>query len=197
MDKKELLYIECINAQSLLCHFETIEEMLREDEIDILCICETWLDSSLESKYIHIPKFNVTRSDAGRGAGVCIYSRESLKIKVLDTGLDKIVNVEDVWLQVQHKKFSSFIVGCVYRHPKALVESFHYISNVFKNMCLNNKPIFILGDFNDNFFTKGNHLSKICKSLNLRQIVEKPTRITQHSSTLLDLIITNSVDMIM
>ena len=170
--------------------------MLHEGEIDILCICETWLDSSIDSKFIHIPNFNVNRCDAGRGAGVCIYSRDCLKIKLLETGLDKTDNVEDIWLQVQHKMFSSFIIGCVYRHPKALVESFSYLSNVFKDMCLKNKPVFILGDFNDNFLVKGNHLSKICKNLNLRQIIEKPTRITQHSRTLLDLIITNRVDMI-
>ena len=170
--------------------------MLLQDEIDILCICETWLDSLVDSKFIHIPNFNVTRCDAGRGAGVCIYSRDSLKIKVLDTGLGKVDNVEDVWLQVQHKNFSSFIIGCVYRHPKALVESFSYLSSIFRNMCLQKKPIFILGDFNDNFFANGNHMSKICKNLNLIQIIEKPTRITQQSRTLLDLIITNRVDMI-
>ena len=63
-------------------------------------------------------------------------------------------------------------------------------------MCLKNKALFILGDFNDDYLKTGNHLGKICKSLDLKQIIEKPTRITQHSRTLLDLIIANNVDMI-
>ena len=191
-----MLFIECINAQSLLCHFDVIEILLQERGIDILCICETWLDSSVDDKFIYIQNFNVIRCDAGRGAGVCIYFRDNLKIKVLDTGVDKIENVEEIWVQVQSKKFPSFIIGCIYRHPKALAASFSHLSDVFKIMLLKKKPVFILGDFNDNFFDKGNHINKVCKNLNLFQVIEKPTRITQHSSTLLDLIITNNISMI-
>ena len=196
MDKKELLYIECINAQSLLSHFDAIESLLYERDIDILCICEIWLKTSVDDKFIYIPNFNVVRCDAGRGGGVCIYYRDTLKIKVLDTGIDNIENVEEIWVQVQRKKFPSFILGCIYRHPKAVAASFSHLSDVFKNMLLKKKPIFIFGDFNDDYLNKGNHISKVCKNLNLWQVIEKPTRITQHSSTLLDLIITNNINMI-
>ena len=58
-DKKELLFIECINAQSLLCHFDVIEMLLHDRDIDILCICETWLEPSVDSKFIHIPNYIV------------------------------------------------------------------------------------------------------------------------------------------
>ena len=196
MDKKELLFIECINAQSLLCHFDAIETLLHDRDIDILCICETWLESSIDDKFLYIPNFNIVRCDAGRGAGVCVYYRDSLKIKILDTGIDKIENIEEIWIQVQRKKFPSFIIGCIYRHPKALAASFSHLSDVFKVMLLKKKPIFILGDFNDDCLNRGNHINKVCKILNLWQIIDKPTRITQHSSTLLDLIITNSINMI-
>ena len=54
---------------------------------------------------------------------MCIYVRDDLNISVIDTGIDKCDNVEDVWLKVQHKKFPSFIIGCVYRHPKAPVDT--------------------------------------------------------------------------
>ena len=57
------------------------------------------------------------------------------------------------------------------------------------------KPVFILGDLNDNLFTPDNKLSKIIKRQNLSQLIDKPTRITGHSSTLLDVIITNRADM--
>ena len=194
--KKELLIIKSVNTQSLLCHFDAIEFMLKEENIDILCICETWLDSLVDDKFIKISNFNVIRCDAGRGSGVCIYIRENLNFSLISPGLDKIEGVEDVWIQVQHKKFPSFIVGCVYRHPKALVSSFQYLADVFKNICLKNKPMFVLGDINDDLFVKGNNLSKIVKSLNLKQIITKPTRITRTSSTLLDIVITNKVEMV-
>ena len=153
-EKKELLIIKCLNAQSLLCHFDAIEFMLHQENIDILCICETWLDSSIDNKFIKISKFNVIRYDAGRGSGACIYIREDLNFSVIDTGVDKLEGVEDVWIQVQHRKFPSFITGCVYRHPKALVASFQYMSDVFRNICLKNMPVFILGDMNDDLLVK-------------------------------------------
>ena len=119
--------------------------MLHEQNIDILCICETWLDSSIDDKYIKISNFNVVRYDAGRGSGVCIYIRESLTFSPMDTGVDKFEGVEDVWIQVQLRKFPSFVIGCVYRHPKALVGSYAYLSNVFSNILLRKKASFYYG----------------------------------------------------
>lgn len=186
-----------MNAQSLLCHFDTIEYMLHNENIDILCICETWLDSSIDSKFVKISNFNIVRCDAGRGSGVCIYIREVFNYSILNHNIDKIVGVEDIWIQVQLRKFPSFIVGCVYRHPKALVTSFGYLSDVFRNMLLRKKPIFVMGDLNDDLLTRGNNLNRIIRNLNLKQVIDKPTRITQNSSTLLDVIITNNTEMIL
>ena len=113
--------------------------MLHEENIDILCICETWLDSSIENKYVKISNFNLVRCDAGRGSGVCIYIREIFNYSVISPGIDSFEGVEDIWIQIQLRKFPSFIVGCVYRHPKALVASFTYISDVFRNILLRKK----------------------------------------------------------
>ncbi len=57
------------------------------------------------------------------------------------------------------------------------------------------KEMFICGDFNCDMLTRYALSSKIkdlCFSLSLKQLIEEPTRITSHSSTLLDLILTNS-----
>ena len=91
--------------------------MLHQENIDILCICETWLDSSVDDKFIKISKFNVIRCDAGRGSGVCIYIKEDLNISVINTSVDKTEGIEDLWVQVQHRKFPSFIVGYTKRCP--------------------------------------------------------------------------------
>ena len=170
--------------------------MLHDDNIDVLCICETWLESELESNFIHIPNYNIYRYDTGRGGGVCIIIRDDFKVTKINTGIDRIDGVDDIWVQIQYRKFPSFIVGCIYRHPKALVMSFTYLSDVFKYVCLKNKPVVILGDFNDNILQRGNNMIKVIKNLNLTQIIEQPTRITACSSTLLDLLITNKTEFI-
>ena len=197
LNKKEPIVIKCLNAQSLLCHFDSIEHMIRDDNIDILCICETWLDSSIDDKFVKILNFNIVRCDAGRGSGVCIYIREDFNYSLISPGIENLAGVEDIWIQVQFKKFPSFIIGCVYRHPKALVASFDYLSDDFRNVLLRKKPIFVLGDFNDDLLTRGNNISKIIRNLNLKQVIDKPTRITRTSSTLLDVVITNNTEMIM
>ena len=115
---------------------------------------------------------------------------------MISLDIPRLAGVEDVWVTVQCRKLPAIIVGCVYRHPKALVTSFHYIEDVFKVICLRKKKVFILGDFNDDILDKRNKLSKIIRTNHLTQIVEVPTRTTSSSATLLDLIITNEPEVI-
>ena len=63
-------------------------------------------------------------------------------------------------------------------------------------MLLRNKPIFILGDFNDDIFKTGNKMVRIINNLKLEQLITVPTRITQNSESLIDLLITNKKSMI-
>ena len=117
-------------------------------------------------------------------------------MNVLTHRIERPENIEDIWITVQYKNFPSFIIGCVYRHPHALNSSFTYLSDVFSEMCLRNKPLLILGDFNDDQFVPNNKIGKITQSLHLKQLIIKATRITSTSSTLLDLAITNKLDFI-
>ena len=56
---------------------------------------------------------------------------------------------------------------------------------------------FICGDLNCNMLNKyalSSKMKDLCSSFSLKQLKEEATRITPHSSTLLDLIMTNSVN---
>ncbi len=92
--------------------------------------------------------------------------------------------------------FRYIIIDCVYRHPKGLAPAFDYIQEVFKVVCLRGKNVFILGDFNDDMLIKWNTISKIIRDNKLTQIIDKPTRTTSHSATILDLIITNKPEVV-
>ena len=99
--------------------------MLSNKNIDILCISESWLLPALDSSLAKIDGYYLYRCDGGRGGGVCIYVRETLKVTALTS--QEIVrppHIEDLWIVVQYKKFPSFIIGCVYRHPHAKIDSF-------------------------------------------------------------------------
>ena len=194
--KKDHLKVEHINAQSLIGNFNLIEAHILSEDIDIMCISESWLLPLTANRFIDIPGYTVYRCDAGMGGGVCVYVKEDFKVNVLTTTLDRPDNIEDIWMTVQYRNFPSFIIGCVYRHPHALNSSFNYLSDVFTTMCLRNKPLLILGDFNDDQFLPETKIGKITQSLHLTQLIRKATRITSTSSTLIDLAITNKSDFI-
>ena len=180
----------------MLCHKEELELLLEERKTDILCVSETWLYPSINDKFLNIPGYNIYREDYGRGGGVCIYVRTDLKVAELEGEQLKVDGVECKWLSVQHRYLPSVIIGCLYRHPKASAESFNFILDIFKNMLLRNKPIFVLGDFNDDILKAGNKMGKIINNLKLEQMISEPTRITQNSASLIDLLITNKSSMI-
>ena len=173
-----------------------MELLLEAQNIDILCICETWLYPGIRNDFINIPSYNLFREDIGRGGGVCVYVKDHLKVKEIKNCNERQEGVEQIWLSVQHRYLPSFIIGCLYRHPKASADSFNYILDAFKNILLRNKSIFMFGDFNDNLLNSGSKMIKLIKNLKLEQLVSTPTRITPNSATLIDLVITNNKDMI-
>ena len=191
-----MIKIEHINAQSVQGHIDEIRLMVHDRDIDILCISESWLLPVIHDNYINIPKYNVFRYDVGRGGGVCVYIRNCLKVSVINLSLPKVENVDILWLNVQSSKFPSFIIGTVYRHPHAHVNSFDYIEESFREIVIKNKPVFILGDINDDLLCRNAKLHAIFKNCSLNQLITKPTRITPTSSSLIDVLATNSVKMV-
>ncbi len=126
------------------------------------------------------------------GGGTCIYVKNVFKVTPLEISIDKPVGVEDVWLTVQSRKLPSIVIGCLYRHPKAPVETYDYIHDVFSLTCLTKKKFYVMGDFNDDVLMKNSNLNKILTATKLSQVIDKPTRTTDHSATLLDVIVTNN-----
>ncbi len=55
----------------------------------------------------------------------------------------------------------------------------------------------MLGDLNDDLLTNGSKLSTIISMNKLHQIIDKPTRVTPQSATILDVIGTNTRDTVM
>ena len=62
------------------------------------------------------------------------------------------------------------------------------------------KPLQITGDLNCNLLKPGCFkaaaLLDFCKSVNLLQLINEPTRVTETSSTLLDVIITSNINLV-
>ena len=189
--------IEHINAQSLLCNLDEIRLLVNERQPDILCVSETWLTKDVLDQHIALPDFNVYRRDKSRGGGVCIYVRNICTVTVINVNIDRIEGIEDLWLTVQYRKLPSMTIGCMYRHPHANSLTFDYILDVFNYIHLRNKPFYVLGDFNCNILSKNNKMEQVINNTKLSQLVNKPTRTTSLSATLLDLIVTNTPSLVL
>ncbi len=155
--------MEHINAQSLISSLDAVKLLIIDRKIDVLCISETWLQANTSDSYVEIPNYKIFRCDNGGGAGVCMYVRRAFSPSVSNLDVPRTTGVEDVWVKIQCRKWPAIITGCVYRHPKALATSFDYIQDIFRMVCLRDKSVFILGDFNDDLITMGNKISKIIK----------------------------------
>ncbi len=150
------LIIEHINAQSIQSNFDEIKMCVYSRDIDVLCVSETWLQTNTLDVHVSIPDYVLYRNDAGRGGGVCIYVRKELRTNIINFLLPKQDGVEELWLSVQSNKHPAVIIGCVYRHPKAGVDSLEYLQDVFRQLCVSKKNFYILGDFNNDLLRNSN-----------------------------------------
>ena len=101
-----------------------------------------------------------------------------------------------LWIEIKlnNKKYA---VGVIYGHPDPNFKTFsEELFNILH--VLNDKRYILCGDFNINLM----HYSKVkcvkdyvdmLHSLSCKLLIDKPTRITKHSTTLIDHIYTNEV----
>ncbi len=179
------------------CNIDEVALLIKERNIDILCISESWLLPHTSDAFVNLPNYNIFRCKYGRGGGVCIYVKAVLSANVSDLKVPRQTGIEDIWVTVQCRNLPAIVIGCMYRHPKVPAATFNYLQDALRIARMRNKVLFILGDFNDNLFASDNKLSEIIKNNKLTQIIiNKPTRVTATSSTLLDLPNTNKSEII-
>ncbi len=133
----------------------------------------------------------VFRCDKGYGGGACVYVKDTLSSKEITCDVARPQGVEDVWVSIQCRKLPSVIVGSIYRHPKAPQETFEYLHEILRSMCMRNKGLYVFGDLNDDWLSGSSKLRTIIRASKLHQIIDRPTRVTPQSATLLDILITN------
>ncbi len=128
---------------------------------------------------------------------LCIYVKDVFKVTPVNVDTERPDGVEDVWVAARCRMLPTVIVGCLYRHPNSLARIFYYISDVLQVISLRDKPFYVFGDSNDNFLHVNSKVEQILLNTTLTQLIDKPTRITATSATLLDMAITNKSKSIM
>ena len=73
--RSDHIVIKHINAQSLIPKLDEIKLLLENEDLDILCISETWLQPNIPDELISIKNYYVFRNDNrlnSRESGACI-----------------------------------------------------------------------------------------------------------------------------
>lgn len=99
--------------------------------------------------------------------------------------------VEHIWIKIQYGT-QSLVVGNVYRPPSSSRKNFiSYFEDLLPQFFAHSNNIVCFGDFNiDQLldFTYTTQFLNILETFNLKQFILEPTRITDQSQTLIDLV---------
>ena len=184
-----------LNIRSAVPKSEQLEQLLTYSNLDFLCLSETWLKPSIRNSVIHIPGCNIHRRDRGhgKGGGVMIYVKDSFQCTQIEAVGDVL---ECMGIKIRLSPEMSFAVIVLYRPPSTNDLFFNHFTDMLKKC--DAKEILLMGDFNINWFDKNGRkkLKEITQKFNLTQMIDKATRITKTSQTLIDLVFTNKADRI-
>ena len=166
--------------------------MMEELKLDVLCLTETWLKMNEECAFP--PMCNVLRNDRPtRGGGVSIILMDYLKMCAIEVDISDWKtphSVEFLCVTVQNNYYKSAVICVVYR-TKYISNDLYNLDLLFEFLCNLGKRVYVLGDFNVNYFdTNNKHCKSLCNILerhDLTQFTQHPTR----DNNLLDWILSN------
>ena len=177
---------------------------------DIICLAETYLDSSYppEDIDLQIDNYTMLRADHPmdiKRGGVCVYHKNYLAVNVLNFNLLSECIIMEI--EVDNKKI---ILFNLYRSPSQSPEVFAEFIENFEN-CLkniyNSQPfmITVVGDFNakssnwcssDISSNEGIHIDSVASYYGLHQLISDSTHILPNSSSCIDLIFTSQPNLV-
>ena len=187
------LKIAHLNIHYLYPKLDEIKLLISRQKFDILCLCETFLNNSFSDTELSIEHYDIFRLDREcHGGGLLIYVRDNLTCKPrLDLQSKPI---ESIWLEIHQPNSKGVLLCYCYRPPSSRAEWLEYFTTQLEKSLAEEKENLILGDFNfDLSRPVGSSKSWIdlMHSFNFSQLVTIPTRVSCHSSTLIDHVYTN------
>lgn len=190
---RDYFVIGHLNARSLNKNITELKAIMAETDFDAVSISESWLRSRTPKDRFFIDGYKIFRQDRKnkRGGGVCIYVREEFECKRI-----KIPNSpespEMLWVEVlvNHKKLA---IGTLYKAPNIPCKTFYDAYDSLVYIFSKYEDPILTGDFNVNMLDKESPDFKklndsIIEPFDFKQIIDKPTRITDKSKTLIDLL---------
>ena len=192
-----------INSRSLTQNIDSFKLLLNtlKYDFDVIGVSETWL--KYNNPLVHIPCYTlVSNHRIGRaGGGVALYIRDGQTFKERTNLTMHPSLCESLFIEVENPSGKNIIVGIIYRAPsldsKSFIDAFDLLLH---DLSTEDKQVYVLGDFNIDLLkyeTNDNISQNFVNSLFSNYFIptiNRHTRITPTTATLLDNIISNKYE---
>ena len=205
-----------LNIRSIASNLKTISDDIENyQKFDVICLNETncvisklpnGIDDILLDGF-HSPIVQDPARPSGKGGGLVIYVHERVcshdDIHPLILDINSSVDGEFQFVRIENFKKTNrtVIVTNVYRSPSRSPNTFleTYLQALRKLNRHKNKLLVLTGDHNIDLIkydhdSHGQELVEITASHGFLQVISRPTRVTDHSATLIDHIYINSTN---
>ncbi len=193
------LKIAHLNIQGILQKVDYLDILLHDNNVDVLCVSETWLTNNIDDSEVMINGYNLCRLDRSNGkmrGGVMCYIKENLCFKQnVDIHDDE---VESIFVEINLPNTKPVAVGTIYRPPDSTVDYIDKLDELFQKCNIIYDDVYILGDFNLDIHKKYEckKVSNLSKNSQMCQLITDYTRVTENSKTTIDLIFVSRPELI-
>jgi hypothetical protein len=182
------------NIQSLYANLVELKLLLSKYKPKIVFLSESRQTDDINDSELNIVNYNLIRcnSDSRRTGGCVIYL-----CNTIDYIIVKNIKIDLCWVLIIKIKsgFQPGIYGVIYKSPKQRIKKFlKLVDELFEETIDDSNFNLITGDFNIDLNKKMQCVDKINSIFlqhNLIQIVNKFTRETKNSTTIIDYVLTN------
>ena len=184
------------NIRGLTGKKDLITDMLFNNKVNILSLSETFLSNDVHTS-ISIGGYSFeckNRRKSGGAIEACVKDR----IPYIRREDLECEDLEMMWLEISFKNTKSFLIFVIYRPPdtsKHLCKTFiERITDKLQAIQIENKETIIIGGTNCDYAnTEGHQDIKTLFSINgSKQVIKKPIRVNESTSTIIDVILKNS-----
>ncbi|XP_065660400.1 uncharacterized protein LOC136084231 [Hydra vulgaris] len=201
-ENKNKFSILQINIRSMNKNFENFKCLLGElnHDFKIICFTETWLKSNETNSNFELRNYTSVHQmrDICVGGGISIYVHNSIDfIQRKDLNVNNL-DCEALCVEIINKLAKNFIINAIYRTPAGSLKTFKtYLRTFLTTKNILQKHVYVVGDINIDLLnhalnSEAKTFIDILLEYNLIPTINKATRVTKKSSTLLDNVITNN-----
>ena len=192
------------NIRSLSQHFDELHTQLNMLNIpfDIIGISESKQQVGKDFLVnVQMDGYSMYSQPSKSSCGGCVLYVNSMLNHHMRDDLSVIeYDYETIWFEINNYKSKHLLCCCLYRYPSCDFTNFNnHISSILQKVQKENKSLLIMGDFNINLVNYDSHPETIdfinlMVSHYLLPHILQPTRVTDHSATIIDNIFFNTLE---